>query len=145
MPRPRNAGEIGVATWLMEILRHIGAPAPGDYENGRVPSLLSREGADVVAVATDYRSHSDSKSCVQPDHHRSGEVMNVVRNEVHPAIDRYAARETSATEAAGLLGGDCTVAEVIVVLRQAGLKPPEPPPERQAAEWAQAKRVLGLV
>ena len=71
--------------------------------------------------------------------------MNVVRNEVHPVIHRYAAGEISAMEAAGLLGGDSTVADVIVMLRQAGLKPPEPPPERQAAELAHAERVLGRV
>jgi len=53
LPRPRNAGEIGIATWLAENLAHIGGPALVVYENGRVPNLLSREGvAAVVAVAT---------------------------------------------------------------------------------------------
>ena len=51
--RPRNAGEIGIATWLADNLSHIGGPALVVYENGRVPNLLSREGvAAVVAVAT---------------------------------------------------------------------------------------------
>lgn len=53
LPRPRNAGEIGIATWLAENLTEIGGPALVVYENGRVPNMLSREGvAAVVAVAT---------------------------------------------------------------------------------------------
>ena len=51
--RPRDAGEIGIATWLADNLSHIGGPALVVYENGRVPNMLSREGmAAVVAVAT---------------------------------------------------------------------------------------------
>lgn len=53
LPRPRNAGEIGIAAWLADSLAHIGGPALVVYENGRVPGMLSREGvAAVVAVAT---------------------------------------------------------------------------------------------
>lgn len=53
LPRPRNAGEIGIATWLAENLTEIGGPALVVYENGRVPDMLSREDvAAVVAVAT---------------------------------------------------------------------------------------------
>jgi hypothetical protein len=53
LPRPRNAGEIGIATWLAANLARVGGPALVVYENGRVPGMLSREGvADVVAVAT---------------------------------------------------------------------------------------------
>lgn len=53
LPRPRNAGEIGIAAWLADNLAHIGGPALVVYENGRVPNMLSREGvAAVVAVAT---------------------------------------------------------------------------------------------
>jgi hypothetical protein len=36
------------------------------------------------------------------------------------------------------------VADVIVMLRQGGLQPPEPPPEQARAELAHARRVLGL-
>lgn len=63
---------------------------------------------------------------------------------VHPAIRRYAAGEISAMRAASVLGGRATVADVIVLLRQAGLRPPEPPPEQARAELAHARRVLGL-
>ena len=63
---------------------------------------------------------------------------------VHPAIRRYAAGELSAMQAASVLGDWATVADVIVLLRQAGLKPPEPPPEQARAELAHARRVLGL-
>ena len=63
---------------------------------------------------------------------------------VHPAIRRYAAGEISAMRAASVLGGRTTVADVIVLLRQAGLRPPEPPPEQARAELAHARRVLGL-
>lgn len=53
LPRPRNAGEIGIAAWLADNLAQIGGPALVVYENGRVPGLLSREGvAAVVGVAT---------------------------------------------------------------------------------------------
>ena len=51
--RPRNAGEIGIATWLADNLVSIGGPALVVYENGRVPNLLSREGVGAtVMVAT---------------------------------------------------------------------------------------------
>lgn len=63
---------------------------------------------------------------------------------VHPAILRYAAGEISAMQAAGLLGVGFTVADVFVQLRRAGLALPEPPLERQRAELAHARRVLGL-
>lgn len=50
---PRNAGEIGITEWLAEELRHIGGPALVVYENGKIPSMLAREGiAETVAVAT---------------------------------------------------------------------------------------------
>ena len=53
LPRPRNAGEIGIAAWLADNLSHVGGPALVVYENGRVPNMLSREGvAAMVAVAT---------------------------------------------------------------------------------------------
>ena len=53
LPRPRNAGEIGIAAWLAENLAHVGGPALVVYENGKVPGMLSREGvAEIVAVAT---------------------------------------------------------------------------------------------
>lgn len=59
-------------------------------------------------------------------------------------ITRYAAGEISAMQAAGLLGGDTSVADVIVMLRQAGLMPPEPPPERARAELEHARRLFGV-
>ncbi len=50
--RPRNAGEIGIATWLAENLFQIGGPALVVHENGRVPNLPGRAGvAAGVAVA----------------------------------------------------------------------------------------------
>ena len=50
---PRNAGEIGIAEWLSDNLRHIGGPALVIYENGRIPNMLAREGlAHTIAVAT---------------------------------------------------------------------------------------------
>lgn len=50
---PRNAGEIAIAEWLANELRHIGGPTLVVYENGRVPAMLAREGvAETVAVAT---------------------------------------------------------------------------------------------
>lgn len=63
---------------------------------------------------------------------------------VDPVIRRYAAGEISAMEAAAALGEPETVADVIVMLRQAGLKPPEPPPEQARAELAHARHILGL-
>lgn len=63
---------------------------------------------------------------------------------IHPVILRYAAGELSAMQAADQLGLNATVADVIVMLRQAGLPPPEPPPEQMRAELAHARRILGL-
>ncbi len=62
---------------------------------------------------------------------------------VNPIIRRYANGEISAMQAAGLLGEPTSVADVIVMLKQAGLSPPRPPPEQEAAELAHARRVLG--
>ena len=47
-------------------------------------------------------------------------------------------------QAATELGVWATVADVIVMLRQAGLQPPRPPREQEEAELAHARRVLGL-
>jgi hypothetical protein len=63
---------------------------------------------------------------------------------VHPVIRRYTDGEISAMQAASELGGRSTVADVIVMLRQGGLKPPRPSPERKWAELAHARRVLGF-
>ncbi len=63
---------------------------------------------------------------------------------VHPAILRYAAGGISAMQAASELGGSASVADVIVMLRQAGLKPPRPPPEQERAELERARQILGL-
>jgi hypothetical protein len=63
---------------------------------------------------------------------------------IHPTIRRYAAGEISAMQAASELGGTATVADVIFMLRQAGLKPPEPPREQAQAELARARHILGL-
>ena len=58
-------------------------------------------------------------------------------------LHRYAGGEISATEAAGLLGSTYNVADVIIMLRQAGLRPPEPSVAEQRAQLAQAWKVLG--
>ncbi len=63
---------------------------------------------------------------------------------IHPAIRRYAAGEISAMQAATELGEPANVGDVIVMLRQAGLRPPEPPAEQQRAELAHARDILGL-
>jgi hypothetical protein len=53
MKPPRSAGEIAIAEWLTDELRHIEGPALVVYENGRVPAMLAREGVvGTVAVAT---------------------------------------------------------------------------------------------
>lgn len=63
---------------------------------------------------------------------------------VDPIIQQYADGTISAMQAASLLGRDFVVADVIVMLGRAGLSPPQPTPEREAAELAHARRVLGL-
>lgn len=63
---------------------------------------------------------------------------------IHPVILRYAAGEISALKAAALLGDHITVAEVFLLLRQAGLEPPRPPPEQERAELEHARCILGL-
>lgn len=50
---PHNAGAIGIAGWLADKLRDLGDPALVVYENGRILTMLAREGAaEPVAVAT---------------------------------------------------------------------------------------------
>jgi hypothetical protein len=56
LPRPRNAGEIDIATWLADNLAHIGGPALVVYENGRVPNMLSREAVVAVVAAATTRN-----------------------------------------------------------------------------------------
>lgn len=63
---------------------------------------------------------------------------------LHPAIQRYADGEISATQAAGLLGGRATVADVLMMLRDAGLEPPRQAPDLARAELARARAILGL-
>ncbi len=63
---------------------------------------------------------------------------------VYSILLRYAAGEISAWKAAGMMGDDANVADVIVQAKRAGLKPPRPPAEQEAAELARALRVLGL-
>jgi hypothetical protein len=63
---------------------------------------------------------------------------------VHPAIRRYSAGEISASKAADLLGERATVADVFVMLRQAGLPLPRPPREQEQAELDHAIKLLGL-
>ncbi len=59
-------------------------------------------------------------------------------------IRRYAAGEISASQAASMLGGNTSVSEVIVMLRQMGLTPPLPPEAQQKAELAHARKILGF-
>jgi hypothetical protein len=67
-----------------------------------------------------------------------------MKDPVHPVIRRYAAGEISAMKAASMLGDWATVADVITMLRAAGLTPPLPSEEQQKAELAHARHVLGL-
>jgi len=64
--------------------------------------------------------------------------------EVDAVIRRYASGEITAIQAASLLGGRTTVADVILLLRQAGLQPPRPPPEQERAALEQARKILGM-
>ena len=63
---------------------------------------------------------------------------------IHLAIQRYAAGEISASTAADLLGDRATVADVFVMTRQAGLRPPRQPGEQEQAKLRHALKVLGL-
>lgn len=63
---------------------------------------------------------------------------------VHPVIRRYAAGELSAERAADALGPGVSVSEVIAMLREAGLPPPEPPAAQGATELARARLLLGV-
>ena len=62
---------------------------------------------------------------------------------IHPVILQYAEGKLSALKAASLLGDNVSVSEVILMLHDAGLPPPLPPPDQQRAELAHARRVLG--
>jgi hypothetical protein len=63
---------------------------------------------------------------------------------VHPAIRRYSAGEISASRAAAMLGERATVADVFVMVRQAGLPLPLQSREQEQAEFQHALKVLGL-
>ena len=67
-----------------------------------------------------------------------------MKDSAYPVLRRYAKGEISALKAAALLGNDVSVAEVFIMLRQAGLEPPRPSPEQERAELEHARRVLGL-
>jgi hypothetical protein len=67
-----------------------------------------------------------------------------MKQPVHPAIRRYAHGEISASAAAALLGDRATVADVFVMVIEAGLLPPRQSPEQERAELAHARDVLGL-
>jgi hypothetical protein len=59
-------------------------------------------------------------------------------------LKRYSAGEISAMQAATLLGEPHSVADVIVMARQAGLQPPRQSPEQERAELDHARRILGI-
>ena len=63
---------------------------------------------------------------------------------IHLAVRRYAAGEISAMQAATELGEPANVGDVIAMLRQPGLRPPEPAAAQQRAELTHARRVPGL-
>ncbi len=63
---------------------------------------------------------------------------------IHPVIRRYANGAISANKAADLLGGDTNVGDVIFMLKQAGLQPPQQAPEQARAELARAMAILGM-
>ncbi len=63
---------------------------------------------------------------------------------IHPIIRRYAEGKISANQAAGLLGDQATVGDVIAMLRAAGLEPRRLPPKEERAELARAIALLGL-
>jgi hypothetical protein len=54
--RPRNSGERAIVEWLAENIVHEGGPALIIYENGKIPTMLRREGLpeDVVVTTSRY-------------------------------------------------------------------------------------------
>jgi hypothetical protein len=90
-------------------------------------------------------SHNQSGAHREPDLrtdlYPSGEAMTA---SVHPVILRYASGKLSANQAAGLLGDKATVADVIVMARNAGLEPPRQSPAEAEAELAHARAILGF-
>jgi hypothetical protein len=84
---------------------------------------------------------ADRQSRFDPHLHQPGQTMN---HPVHPVILRYAAGELSANQAAGLLGDPATVADVLMMAREAGLQPPPQPAHLARAELARARMILGL-
>ena len=90
-------------------------------------------------MGQDHARDPDGEPGVQPDDHSSSAGV------IDPVIARYGRGEISAMQAASLLGGRTTVADVVVMLGRAGLPPPEPPLERQRAELAHALKLFGLV
>lgn len=67
-----------------------------------------------------------------------------MKQDVHPAVRRYVDGEISALRAAALLGDDATVADVVMMVKAAGLKPPRQTPEKESSELARARHVLGM-
>jgi hypothetical protein len=67
-----------------------------------------------------------------------------MKQNVHPALTQYANGTISALRAASLLGNMATVAEVIIWTKAAGLLPPRPSPEQEAAELARARHILAM-
>jgi hypothetical protein len=63
---------------------------------------------------------------------------------VHPAILKYTSGELSAGQAADLLGPTATVADVIVMAKNAGLGPPRQSARDEATELAHARAILGI-
>ena len=89
-------------------------------------------------MGADGGGDTDREPSLDPHGDRPGDERT------RAVIARYAGGEISAMQAASLLGGRTTVADVVVMLVRAGYRPPEPPPERQRAELVHAFKVWGL-
>lgn len=55
-PRPRNFGEHAIVKWLSDNALALGGPALIVYENGKIPSMLIREGLPEDAVVVTSRT-----------------------------------------------------------------------------------------
>ena len=67
-----------------------------------------------------------------------------MKQPLHPALRRYLTAEISALRAAALIGDHATVADVVTMVKQAGLEPPRRPLAEEHAELRRARKVLGL-
>ena len=159
--RITGGGEQAIIGWLADTLPETQGPALVVYENGRVPRMIQREGLSGVVVVATTRAVlgfaeenaliPSAQDIVERDRKTGAGRQSLVAGADRPAdertvliLQRYAAGEISAREAAWTIGSDASEHEVYVWTLDAGLEVPTPSIETVRLEVEAMRRMYAV-